>query len=499
MSSDYKSLLKRLQWWVMLSVAFVFFVSELLENSMYIDGVWYAVISQNLAIGEGSAWFPKFSETIFAAFHEHPPGMFWAQAVFFKIFGGSWLTERIFSLTLYLATAFLIVLFWRKMFRKKALKPDRSYARCQVLGEFWFIPLLLWQVNLASYYFLPANLLEALLVILDLLAIGFLWKVAEGKQGYFNLVAAAFCLVMAFLTKGFVGLFPLAFLGIYWLVFRSDSFLKMLIQTSLLIAFLVSFFGFLFWLEPLAFESMKNYLDVQVLASLQGERRLYFYRNSRFYILGQMALVILPMLLFVFFNMGLVKFWLKKPLKINSFLKSREGKLAQMFLLVALSASLPIMLSPRQALPYLLPSIPFFSLAFGIVGGFYFKKWWAVFIQRHKIILLKSEGFLVLMTACALYLCILKFETSNKRDAAVIHDAEKIGAVIGKDQIISSTHYDMYISGYLMRFNQISLDTLHLNREYLLLPKGDLNPEENYQKILVKTIEYNLFQKITTR
>ena len=492
MSSNFKSLLNRLQWWSMLIIALLFFVSELVENSMYIDGVWYAVISQNLATGQGSAWFPQFSKTIFAAFHEHPPGMFWAQAVFFKIFGGGWLTERLFSLTLYLTTAFLIVHFWKKTFQNNS-KPD-SVSKSQI-QQFWFIPILLWQVNLASYYFQPANLLEAPLVILDLISIAFLWKVAEGRKVYLNLLVAAFCLGIAFLTKGFVGLFPLAFLGIYWLVFRSTSFFKTIIQTSLLLVFLAAFFGILFWIEPLALESLKSYLDVQVMASLQGERRLYFYRNSRFYILGQMVLVTLPMLLFVLFNMGVVKFWLKKPIEIRTFFKSRVGKLAVVFFLIALSASLPIMLSPRQALPYLLPSIPFFSLAFGIVGGVYFKKWWSVFIRRQKFLLIKAEGFLVLTTVCAFCLCISKFEKPNKRDAAVIHDADKIGAVVGTNHIISSTHYDMYISGYLMRFNQISLDTSDLSHEYLLLPKGELILEGNYQEVLVDTKLYRLFKK----
>jgi len=325
-------------------------------------------------------------------------------------------------------------------------------------------------------------------------SIVFLWNIAEGKRVYLNLLAAAFCLVCAFLTKGFVGLFPLAFLGIYWLVFRSDSIFKTSFQTGVLIIFSASLFGLLFLLEPAAFESLKNYLEVQVLASLQGERKLYFFRDSRFYILGQMGLVILPMLLFLFLNMGMVKFWLKKSIKIASFLKSREGKLALVFLLVALSASLPIMLSPRQALPYLLPSVPFFSLAFGIVGGFYFEKWWSVFVRKHEFIISKSEGFLILITVCALSLCISKYGKSNKRDAAVIHDAEKIGAVVGTNQIISSTHYDMYISGYLMRFNQISLDTSSFEFPYLLLPKGDDLAKGNYQKVPMETIKFDLFK-----
>ena len=53
---------------VIVGLFLVFFVSELLEKSMFIDGVWYAVIARNLAEGNGSYWFPQFSKTIFATF-----------------------------------------------------------------------------------------------------------------------------------------------------------------------------------------------------------------------------------------------------------------------------------------------------------------------------------------------------------------------------------------------------------------------------------------------
>ncbi|MEO1627822.1 MAG: hypothetical protein AAFV25_21920, partial [Bacteroidota bacterium] len=71
----------RLGWWS-LAIAFgLLFASELLEQSMFVDGLWYAAISRNLAQGQGSFWHPHFSALIFSEFHEHPPLVFGLQAL----------------------------------------------------------------------------------------------------------------------------------------------------------------------------------------------------------------------------------------------------------------------------------------------------------------------------------------------------------------------------------------------------------------------------------
>lgn len=474
----------RIQWWFWATIFLTFFLSELIEKSMYVDGVWYAAIARNLSFGKGSFWFPQFSETIFFAFHEHPPLMFWLQSCFFDFFGNHWLTERAFCLVQYCATSILIVCFWRRFLKHRPR-----------LKQMWVIPLLFWQVNLASYYFLPANLLENSLVIFDLIAIWFLFRFVEHQQNYFQLFIAACFLVLSALTKGLTGLFPLAFLGIYWLVFRSQSIAKVFYQTSLLIILSIMIFGMFIWSQPMALESLLNYWDVQVLASLKGTRRLYFFRENRFYILGQMGLILIPMLLVVLLNLGIIRFWKKKELKIYSFIKSYEGKLIQVFFLLGLSASLPIIISPRQALPYLLPSLPFFCLAFGVVVSFLFADWWFYFIRKQKKCLLIFEKMFVFSTIAAFVLCIHKYGVSNHRDKMVIHDAEKIGRVVGENKTIASNHYDMYISGYLMRFSQISLDTVNFDHQFLILPKEQNLLNNEFSKIPIETFKYNLFER----
>ena len=473
-------------WWGVLAIAiWVLYLSELAESSMYIDGVWYAVISQNLAQGIGSFWFPKFSETFFSNFHEHPPLMFGIQSWYFSLFGNSWLTERFYSFTQYAGTAGLIIFLWRKTFY---LRPE--------LKKLWFIPLLLWQVNLANYYYLPANLLESPLIIFNLLTIYVLWKVGEGQKVFLNLLIAGLLLVLSFLTKGFVGLFPLAFLAIYWLVFRSGSFLAMILQSIFLILIFCGYFAILFVLQPEALESLTNYLDIQVFASLKGERRLYYFRENRFFIIGQMAIVLFPMLLATAINILFAKWQKEVKLSFKSVFQTYEAKIALVFLLTGLSASLPIAISPRQALPYLLPSIPFFSLSIGIILSFFFYEWWKNFaLNQNKWFpfLRTVVGTIFLLS---ISFCTYKYGKSNHRDFAIINDAQEIGKITGNQQTISSTKYNMYISGYLMRFNQVSIDTSDIIHPFLITTKDEQPSSSIYELVPLNTLEYDLYQKV---
>jgi len=99
---------------------------------MFSDGIIYSAISNNLANGYGSFWYPHFTKVAHIQFHEHPPLVFIIQSYFFKIFGDAFYTERIFSLFTAVLTAFGISRCWRLFTDKTALK-----------GYDW-LPILLW-------------------------------------------------------------------------------------------------------------------------------------------------------------------------------------------------------------------------------------------------------------------------------------------------------------------------------------------------------------------
>lgn len=463
---------------LMLVLFLILYLAESVEESMFVDGLWYASISRNLAEGSGSFWSPQFSATIFSNFHEHPPLWFGLQSLFFQCFGDTFLTERIFSFAQYLTTASIIVLLWKSMTKN----------RNAVYQKYWLIPLILWQANLLAYYFLPANLLDAGIALLDLLVILLLYTAFQNNQ-YWKVGLAAFVLLLAFLTKGLVALFPLAFPTLYVLAFRNRSIQWLIQMTSFLfLSFALSLSG-LYFFNTAAADSLQQYFDVQVMASLTGERRLYYYRPQRWYILGQLALTLLPMILATLFLR------ISSPKEAEKKDQAIVNKNAFLLLLTGLSASLPIMISPRQALPYLLPSLPYFCLAFSL--------WlipaleeWMVFLRKKVQGLFKLvEKMSWLLVLLSLVWVVQKYGQTNQRDAQVIADAKKIGAYVGPQQIIASQTYDMYISGYLMRFDKISLDTLNLDRSFLLTKKHQVLLDSTFVEVPLSMEIHRLYQK----
>ncbi|MFK7775642.1 MAG: ArnT family glycosyltransferase, partial [Saprospiraceae bacterium] len=330
----------------------IFFMSEILEESMFIDGVWYAVISRNLAEGNGSYWFPQFSQTIFSNFHEHPGFVFWIQSYFFKILGDSFWTERIFSGIQYLLNLMLIILIWKKIFSKSNVH----------FQNYWFVPILFWQFNILTYLYQPANLLDGPLSIFCLAAIYFLIDEQQSKESIWKILLAGFFIALAVLSKGLVGLFPLAFYGCFKLVLSNNIFIQDVVRkTFYLVTALIIFFVAIFVLFPEALNSINIYLDTQLFASLKGDRRLYYYQSNRFFIIGQLLIVLLPMLITYFGAIILERLF---DTQVSAF---KEKKLGFLFILIGLSASIPLIISPRQAMPYLIPALPYFSIGIGIL------------------------------------------------------------------------------------------------------------------------------------
>lgn len=470
---------KHIKIWLTLFVAFflILYLSELVEQSMFIDGLWYAVISKNLAIGLGDFWTPQFSTTIFTEFHEHPPLILGIQALFFKLLGQELFTERIFNACQYLLFAFLLLSAW-----KSSLKDaPKLYMR------YTLIPLLLWQTNILAYFFLPANLLDTGVALFDLMAIYLLFQAFRTPNNWSKIVLAGFLIFLAFLSKGLVALFPFAFPMLYFLVFRTQNLKVACKNTALLSGSFILFLGILLVVSPEAKNSLYKYCDIQVKASLNGTRTLYYYRESRFYIIGQLLLTLLPMILALgsLYFINLKMKW--------SRVDHKAKKLAVLFFLIGLSASLPIMISPRQALPYLMPSLPYFSLAFGILIVPLLDQLINNLSRSIKLNITKLTFGLLFI---GLFMIANKFGTSNQRDETVINDVQLIGDYIGEEEVIASNVYNMYISGYMMRLYEISLDTSKVvQSNFLLSKKSNILQDSSYIQVALPTKEYVLYEK----
>ena len=76
----------------------------LLSHGMFMDGMIYATVSNNLANDYGSYWDLSFSDTILHQFREHPPLAFWIQSWWYRLFGDSYIIEKVYSACTYLIT-----------------------------------------------------------------------------------------------------------------------------------------------------------------------------------------------------------------------------------------------------------------------------------------------------------------------------------------------------------------------------------------------------------
>ncbi|MBX2873056.1 MAG: glycosyltransferase family 39 protein [Saprospiraceae bacterium] len=450
------------------------------QKSMYNDGIWYACIAKNLADGIGSFWNPQLTSTIFPSFHEHPPLVFGIQSLFFSLFGSSILVERLYALFIFLFSAWLIVRIWKK-----------GLAQKLELASLWPLPLIFWLLNEVIYLFYPGNVLEPTMGAFTLLSFYFLWIAAEKKelkQSLLFLALGALALVGATLCKGFVGLFPLAVLFLHWVVFRSMSFLQMTLRSVILIALLVVTYLVLL-ADPVALQSLEKYIDSQVFASINAERTAYHHRDSRLYIIKRLLEVSFPSLILT----GLLLYpAFKKKIVI---LTSDLSRIALFYSLIGVSASFPLMVSPKQSFYYLLPAIPFFALAMATLV--------APIVREYLLNLDERPGrFRSIQVALSILLLvgiiftISKIGTISKRDKVSLPDIEMIGTVVPQGSTVGAKAYTAQLVGYLYRKYEIKIDTNAFDYEYLILDgeKGYAEPN-NFSKALQGTKRFHLYHR----
>jgi hypothetical protein len=165
------------------------------------------------------------------------------------------------------------------------------------------------------------------------------------------------------LTKGPVGLFPLATPLIYWIAFRKPNlsiiFFDLLILTAIILVFLLILHNY-----ADSRDAMDRYLSSQLLPSMRGDRGSFGGRlNVLRKILGINGYAIIIIGFFIFLAR-------KYAWKIDSEATPFSRNQRSLFLLlIALSSSLPIGLSARVANFYFNPSVFFYASGMAVFGA----------------------------------------------------------------------------------------------------------------------------------
>ena len=420
--------------WLLLIGLFLILVSKsLLTEGMFFDGVTYASISRNMAEGQGTFWNPHYTQTLYPEFRQHPPLALGMEALVFKAFGDHWWVEKAYSVLMFLLSGLLIALIWKRTTNN--------------LRWAW-LPLLFWLAMPLVSWSATNNLLENTMSVFVLLSV-YLMIVGYQRNHKIWLLLSAVTLLLAFLSKGFTGLFPLVFPILYCAFDQKRKWIQGPIDSLLLVVSVTVFGGIMFLVCPGSFTYIKDYIQLQVIGGGLHEATVF----SRFYIVfALLQQLIIP------FVLALVLVVCKTKSKVNSkvFEFPPDKAWFYVFLIMGLVGVLPIMVSVKQRDFYMLAALPFFALACGHITISMVNMWLPqITSQIHK--------WLTIGASCIVMLgLVLNLVHIGKygRDEALIEEVKQKIAEVSDNSIIeiSQEEYIQWAKhAYFMRYGKISL------------------------------------------
>lgn len=451
---------------------FVFMLPHLLREGMFLDGLLYASISRNMAQGMGSFWFPKNMD-VDSAFHIHLPLAFGIQSLFFRVFGDHLWVEKLYSALMAAGNFLLIGFIARKVFNTK---------NANILA----FPLFLLSITAIYTWSMRNNLLENTYSIFTLSAV--LLMLPSQKKEVLRLLFAGVLLYLGMLTKGFVALFPLVVPVVCFLVYRNVPFLKSVKQTAILSAVFVGLMAATFIIFPASVETFSNWFHMQVMRSINGE----WGPVNRFFILKRFVQEILPAL-------GVIVLLLiingKNGLSVVTE-KSKNHKHALFFLLIGLSATLPLMISPKQHDYYLIPALPFFVLTLTAISYPLVEHMSEKISEKRKITAVLNSVLIVVIAVVMVFSITTKDQLF--RDKQTILDVKKIQEYTGSNihvLVKKELIHDYILGVYLQRYYTITPQFTPDTPDWYITNENSYKSEK-WSKIDDDFFRYYLYKKI---
>ena len=320
-----------------IGIFFALISGSFLTEGMFFDGLIYSTIAKSLSQGIGSFWNLCFSEG--RPFIGHPPLAMGIQSLFYLLLGDSFYVEKIYSVFTVVLSAFILFHIWKELEMN--------------VKNFWMV-LLLWLLVPTVAWASTNNMLENSMNIFVLLSV---WAYLRSlkKHRFLYCFLSGVMLFLAFLCKGFTGLYPLALPFFYWLFMQDRKIISALQDTLLLLAGLAIVVLLTFTISSTALQSIETYIKEQVLNSIDHVTT----KDSRFFILISFLsdLIIPAIIVFVVFIVG--------KLKKKVVMDRQHKRLCYVFFALALSGVIPIMVSLKQSSFYIITVFPYTALALG--------------------------------------------------------------------------------------------------------------------------------------
>jgi len=315
-------------------------VPRLWQRGMFVDGVVWASLARNLSIGIGTLWTPHYTDTTYRSFYEHPPLGWGLESLAFRLLGDTPATERVYSLIVFAIAAALMVAIWRRLL-------DSRYD---------WLPLFFWVLPSIVTWGVINNMLENTQTMCTCAAVYVALRACTAKTGSRTAMWAAGAGVAAVagaLVKGPVALFVLALPALFVLLPANSRPRRPWLLAGALVGTVAIVAMALYAYGP-SHAGIGEYLRTQLFASLAGRREI---NTTPLRASWRLFGAIIMRMLFIVAVLYLVR---RRRVPVEP-----PPRAAWFFLATAVTASLPLLVSPRLSDHYFLPSAAFYALAAG--------------------------------------------------------------------------------------------------------------------------------------
>ena len=485
--------------------AFLLFISgNFLSEGLSHVGMDNAVVAQRMSEGFEDFWLPSLSAPGNPDRSNYMPLGYWIESVWYRIFGSSsFMAEKIYSVLTYFIIAALMIWIWTLLGQSRRVG---------------WLPLMCWITIPIVSWSATNNLLESTMTMFVLLSVVFLLKAGRAsfisqtrlalgkKTGPYRLsrtawvVLAALMMELAFLVKGFAGLFPIFFPFLYWIIVRRERILFPVFSTGvILVIWMVTIFVAIL-VSPDIYHHLYNYLHHQLIGGVLHVQTV----TSHFYILYVLLLQgFIPLMLTAIICIIRLKsrpfyrylfFWRHtKKLTAEQIERSRLG---WFFLAVGVSGILPIMLGLKQQDFYIVPTLPFFAIAMACLLYNLIEDWLERINKTAKRVL---AAMAVILFGSGLLLNINSLNKINSNQV-LLNDMRQILPYLSHGEVISVTDEVMSadeVAEYFYRYKSVTFDTIDSHEHLLSMyaqpetPSGD----SYFKQMSLPTQQYKLFER----
>jgi len=477
----FKSILQKINSGYLFLFSFIsfFVITPLFQKGVFGDGLMYLTVGFNHYKGYGSFWKQYYSETSMSFFCEQPPLYFEGLSWFYKMFGGTELAEKLFTLTLALLTVFLLGKIWNKLTTQKNkglawlpatlmfCVPVFTWAFCNQVIETMVVP-----ASLAAFYLL--------LVFLD----------SKGIKKIISFIGFFSMLFVLFLIKGIQSDFLAAAIFLAAMTTRKKEFGKTVLAGVLGLGFLAGILALVFCLSEDALYWLLSYFDKRIVATFNNTGATATHHIDIVTRYFSELLPVLGFFILVSVYLIIVK---KHPLRLQ-FKNFARNKTAAWLVLISLSASLPLAVTLEQRGFYLSPAFPFMVLALCL---YYRKYLFVVFCRLTR----RREKYFAAAGSLALALSLVFFFLSKdgyKRDEGMIKDVAQMKNIFAPGEVIGinpSTWNTFSLHSYLNKANDNSLFVTDTARYFIQEKANKESVPGHYKKVDVSTEAVDIYRR----